>query len=244
MLEGLYSAAAGMMAQQRRLDSVANDVANVNTTGYKRVRLSFRDLAYTAPGQGAARGVTTGSGSAASTIGRFFGQGALRRTDNPLDVAIEGPGFFRVRTENGTEALTRDGNFHLNSQGELITSAVLRLVPPVRVPRDTQPEDVTITRTGQVNVKGNRVGEIPVVDVPAPDGLVPAGDNLYMPSTASGAVRRAAGANLVQGTLESSNVEIADAMVDMMDAQKGFALASRAVQMQDQAMEIANGLRR
>jgi flagellar basal-body rod protein FlgG len=144
MLEGLYSAAAGMMAQQRRLDSVANDVANVNTTGYKRVRLAFRDLAYTSPGQGAALGVTTGSGSAASTIGRFFGQGALRRTDNPLDVAIEGPGFFRVRTENGAEALTRDGNFHLNSQGELVTSAGLRLVPPVNVPRGTQPEDVAI----------------------------------------------------------------------------------------------------
>jgi flagellar basal-body rod protein FlgG len=244
MLEGLYSAAAGMMAQQRRLDSVANDVANANTTGYKRVRLSFRDLAYTSPGQGAAQGVTTGSGSAASTIGRFFGQGSLRRTDNPLDVAIEGPGFFRVRTENGTEALTRDGNFHLNSQGELVTSAGLRLVPPVRVPRGTQPEDVAIARNGQVNVSGRRVGQIPVVDVPAPDGLVPAGDNLYVPSTASGAVRRAGGADLVQGTLESSNVEIADAMVDMMDAQKGFALASRAVQMQDQAMEIANGLRR
>jgi flagellar basal-body rod protein FlgG len=92
-------------------------------------------------------------------------------------------------------------------------------------------------------VNGRSVGQIPVVDVPAPDGLVPAGDNLYLPSTASGAPRRG-GSGLIQGTLESSNVEIADAMVDMMDAQKGFALASRAVQMQDQAMEIANGIRR
>ena len=244
MLEGLYSAAAGLMAQQERMNAVANDIANVNTAGYKHVRVAFRDLAYQAPSQGAAQGVQTGSGSAAWVMGRYFGQGALRRTDNPLDVGIEGSGFFRVRTADGQEALTRDGAFHLNANGELITATGLRLVPPVRLPAGTQPEEVTIGRDGQITSTGGRVlGRIQLVEVPAPDGLIAAGDNLYLPSAASGAVRNADGA-LVQGTLEQSNVDMADAMVDMMDAQKSFALASTAVRMQDQAMEIANGLKR
>lgn len=244
MLEGLYSAAAGLMAQQERLDAVANDIANVNTIGYKHVRVAFRDLAYQAPSQGAGRGVETGSGSAAWVMGRYFGQGALRRTDNPLDVGIEGPGFFRVRTADGQEALTRDGALKLNANGELVTSAGLYLVPPVRLPKGVQPEDVQIGRGGQLTTSdGKSLGRIQLAGVPAPDGLIAAGDNVYLPSAASGAITGADG-SLVQGTLEQSNVDMADAMVDMMDAQRSFALASQAVRMQDQAMEIANGLKR
>jgi flagellar basal-body rod protein FlgG len=244
MLEGLYSAASGLMAQQQRLDTVASDIANVNTVGYKRVRVSFHDLAYQAPPQGAGQGIETGSGAAAQVMGRSFAQGALRRSDNPLDLGIEGPGFLRVRTAGGQEALTRDGALKLSAEGELVTATGLRLVPPITLPRGTQAEDVRIGRNGQVTTAaGRELGRIELVDVPAPDGLIAAGDNLYLPSAASGAVRGASGA-LVQGTLEQSNVELADAMVDMMDAQKSFALASQAVRMQDQAMEIANGLKR
>jgi flagellar basal-body rod protein FlgG len=244
MLEGLYSAASGLMAQQLRLDTVASDIANVNTVGYKRVRVSFHDLAYQAPAQGGGRGIETGSGAAAQVMGRSFAQGALRRSDNPLDLGIEGPGFLRVRTAAGQEALTRDGALKLSAEGELVTATGLRLVPPVTLPRGTQAEDVRIGRTGQVTTAaGRELGRIELVDVPAPDGLIAAGDNLYLPSAASGAVRGASGA-LVQGTLEQSNVDLADAMVDMMNAQKSFALASQAVRTQDQAMEIANGLKR
>jgi flagellar basal-body rod protein FlgG len=246
MLEGLYSAAAGLIAQQQRLDAVANDVSNVNTTGYKRVRVSFRDLAYQETGRGANNGVTTGSGAAVSTLGRSFQQGALRQTERPLDLAIEGQGFFRVRTPEGAEALTRDGNFHVDDAGQLVNAQGLRLVPPITVPRGTNEDDISISQNGVVTANGRRVGQIQLVDVPAPDGLQSAGDNLFLPTAASGAARNVGNgdARIVQGALEASNVDIADAMVDMMTAQRAFGLAQRAIQMQDQAMEIANGIKR
>jgi flagellar basal-body rod protein FlgG len=244
MVEGLYSAAAGMMAQQERLDSVANDIANVNTHGYKSVRVAFRDLAYLPGGQGAADGVRPGSGSAAWALGRSFSQGALERTDRSLDVGIEGSGFMQVRTAAGQEALTRDGNLQVDARGQLVTSTGLRLIPPITIPGDVDADKLSIAPDGRVSAGGRALGRIALVDVPAPDGLTALGDNLYAPSAASGALRPAAGARLVQGALEGSNVDMATAMVDMMDAQKSFALASRAIQMQDQAMEIANGLRR
>ncbi len=245
MIEGLYSAAAGMMAQQDRLDSVANDIANVNTHGYKHARVAFRDLAYLASGQGAADGVSTGSGSAAWAMGRSFAQGGLERTDRSLDVAIEGPGFMRVRTAGGQEALTRDGNLQVDANGQLVTSHGEKLVPPITIPKGIDPGKLTIAPDGRVSGEGRQLGRIQLVDVPAPDKLTALGDNLYAPSAASGAARNApSDARVVQGALEGSNVDMSEAMVDMMDAQKSYALASRAIQMQDQAMEIANGLRR
>jgi flagellar basal-body rod protein FlgG len=244
MVEGLYSAAAGMMAQQERLDSVANDVANVNTHGYKHVRVAFRDLAYLPGGQGAAAGVTPGSGSAAWALGRSFAQGGLERTDRSLDVAIEGSGFMRVRAGNGQEALTRDGNLQVDAHGQLVTSTGSKLIPPINVPKGVSADALHIGPDGRVSAHGKQLGRIALVDVPAPDGLTALGDNLYAPSAASGAPRAARDARLDQGALEGSNVDMAEAMVDMMDAQKSYALASRAIQMQDQAMEIANGLRR
>jgi flagellar basal-body rod protein FlgG len=245
MVEGLYSAAAGMMAQQERLDSVANDIANVNTHGYKHVRVAFRDLAYLPGGQGAADGVNPGSGSASWALGRSFAQGGLERTDRSLDVAIQGPGFMRVRTANGQEALTRDGNLQLDARGQLVTSNGNKLVPPITIPRGTDPDKVSIAPDGRVSANGRQLGRIQLFDVPAPDKLTALGDNLYAPSAGSGAPRAAGhNASLTQGALEASNVDMATAMVDMMDAQKSYALASRVIQMQDQAMEIANGLRR
>src|SRR5688500_2976747 len=118
MLEGLYSAAAGLVAQQRRLDAISNDIANVSTTGYKRQRVGFRDLVYQQAGQGAGQGVQTGSGSAAQTVGRRFVAGPLRQTDRALDVAIDGPGFLQVRRPDGSIALTRDGSLQVSSEGQ------------------------------------------------------------------------------------------------------------------------------
>ena len=122
MLEGLNSAAAGMAAQQQRLDAVAGDLANANTTGYKHRRVGFRDLVYEQAGRPAADGVRTGHGAAAVDAGKSFGQGALQRTDRPLDVAIQGAGFLRVRLADGTQALTRDGNLQIDGRGRLATS--------------------------------------------------------------------------------------------------------------------------
>ena len=244
MLEGLYSAAAGLAAQQRRMDALANDVANVNTFGYKRVRVGFRDLIYQPAGRGAAGDVMTGSGSAATFVGRGLAQGALRQTEEPLDVAIEGPGYFQVRRGDGTLALTRDGSFRLDEGGRLTTSRGEFVVPGITVPRGTDASQVGIAADGRVTVGGRQVGRIQVVDVRAPGNLTALGDNLFLPTAASGGPIAAAGARLTQGALEASNVDLADAMVDMMDAQRGFELASKAIQMQDQMMGIANGVKR
>src|SRR5215216_4542078 len=140
MLEGLYSAAAGMAAQQQRMDALANDVANVNTAGYKRQRTGFRDLVYQQAARGAAAGVELGSGVAAMTVGRSMAPGQLRETGNPLDFSIEGPGFFLVRLPNGQEGLTRDGSFHLDSRGRVVTANGAQV--GITVPADTDPSDI------------------------------------------------------------------------------------------------------
>lgn len=244
MLEGLYSAAAGMNAQQQRLDAIANDVANVSTAGYKRLRVGFRDLVYQEAGAGARAGVTTGNGVAVDLIGRSLAQGALRRTERSLDVSISGGGYLQVRTPDGRVALTRDGNLHAGPDGRLRTSSGATLEPPVTIPADVAESDITIAPDGAVSAAGRPAGRISIVNVGAPSGLISVGDNLFLPTAASGATAAAAGSRLEQGSLESSNVDIADSMVDMIDAQRALQLASRAVQIQDQVLEVANGLKR
>src|SRR6185312_15583551 len=150
MIEGLNSAAAGMAAQQQRLDSVANDLANANTTGYKHGRVGFRDLIYEQAGRPAAAGVRTGHGSAAVDAGKSFGQGALQRTDRPLDVAIQGEGFLRVRLANGQEALTRDGNLQIDGLGRLATNTGALVQPGITIPKGTPEDRVAIAGDGTV----------------------------------------------------------------------------------------------
>jgi len=246
MLEGLYSAAAGMAAQQQRIDGVSNDLANASTTGYKHVRVGFRDLLYNAQGGGAGRTVLAGAGAAAGFIGRSQEQGALQTTDQPLDVAIQGPGYFQVKRPDGSLALTRDGSLRLDSQGRLTTSAGDILQPEITVPRGTSADQLSIAGDGTVRAgTGRALGRIELVTVRAPDGLQPLGGNLFAAGAASG-TPTAAGADstLRQGTLEGSNVDVGDAMVDMIDAQRSFQLASKAIQMQDQMLEIANQVKR
>jgi flagellar basal-body rod protein FlgG len=244
MVDGLYSAAAGMAAQQKRLDAVANDISNVSTTGYKRLRVAFRDLLYQPAGRGGADGVQTGSGAAATIVGRGSAQGALIRTDRPLDVALSGPGFIRVRDRDGSPALTRDGSLALSADGQLRTSTGQLLDPPLRLPRGAAIEDVTIGPDGTVRAGDRRVGRIDVVAVRNPDGLAPAGDSLFRPTDASGPLTAApAGTRVEQGVLEGSNVDAGDAMIDMMDAQRAFQLASRAIQTQDEVLGVANGVK-
>src|SRR6266550_3310741 len=203
MLEGLYSAAAGMAAQQDRMDSLANDVANVNTPGYKHLRVGFRDLIYQQSGRGSLTNVRTGTGAAAMTLGRSQAEGSLQQTGNPLDLAIQGDGFFQVRRPNGQLALTRNGSFRLDPTGRLVNDQGVLVEPGVTVPRGTSPKQLHIASDGTVTTDGGR--------------------------------------RLATGTLEMSNVQLADAMTDMMDAQRSFELASRAINMQDQILGIANG---
>jgi flagellar basal-body rod protein FlgG len=241
MLEGLYTAAAGMAAQQQRMDALSNDVANVNTAGYKRVRVGFRDLVYQASGGG---NVRTGAGAAIVQLGRGSEQGAFLKTDQPFDLAIEGDGYFQVRQSNtGQIALTRNGQLQVNANGQLVTAEGDQLVPPITLPRGLDPNRVTIGADGTLTAGTRRLGQIQLVTVPAPTGLAAAGNGYYTVTAASGGVRRATTATLQQGMLESSNVNLADAMVDMMDAQRSYSMASKAIHMQDQMMEIANGVK-
>ncbi len=246
MLEGLYSAAAGMEAQQSRLDEASNDLANVSTTGYKRARVSFRDLLYSPAGPGAAAGQSIGAGAAAAVMGRsYFVQGALQATGQPLDVALQGPGFFEVRRADGTTALTRNGAFSLNANGRLVDSDGNFVQPPITAPKGTTAADLKIGTDGAVTANGRRLGKLAVVDVPSPDGLAALGSTLFQATAASGAPRAAgSGTQVTQGSLESSNVDMADAMVDLMTAQRSYELASKAIHLQDQMAEIANGIKR
>ena len=244
MLEGLYTAAAGMAAQQQRMDNLANDVANVNTSGYKHVRTGFRDLVYGQTGRGAAGTVTAGAGSASQIVGRSFAQGALRQTGRPLDIALQGPGFLQVRTPQGQLALTRDGSLDVTTSGQLVTSSGAQVVPPINFPTGTNLDDVSVAPDGAITAGTRRIGQLTVVDVAAPQALTSVGDNLFVANAQSGGPQRAAATTFAGGSLEASNVELSDAMVDMMDSQRAYQLASKAIEQQDQMMGIANGIKR
>jgi flagellar basal-body rod protein FlgG len=245
MLEGLNSAAAGMAAQKQRLDATANDLANANTNGYKRMRVGFRDLVYTQAGRPAADGVRIGAGSAAVDAGRGFSQGTVRNTGEPLDVAIQGDGFLRVRTPGGGVGLTRDGALQVDGNRRVTTGSGALLQPPLTIPEGVSLEDVKIDGDGTVHAGDRQLGRIEVVSVRSPQGLQSVGDNLFAPTAASGQPTAApAATTLVQGSLEGSNVNVSDAMVGMIEAQRSFELASRAIKTADQMMEIANGVKR
>ena len=244
MLEGMYTAAAGMAAQQSRLDAVANDLANASTTGYKRVRVAYRDLAYTAGAPGGTTALRLGAGAAASMIGRDDRQGSTQETGEPLDVAIEGPGFIQVNVD-GKTWLTRDGHLQVDTQGRLATGDGALIDPPIAMPKGTTSDQIGIAADGTVTAAGKKVGQIRLVNVANPAGLDGGADNRFQATNASGAVSAAPRTTaLHSGVLEASNVDMGDAMADLMDAQRSFELASKAIQVADQALEIANGVKR
>jgi flagellar basal-body rod protein FlgG len=245
MLSGLNTAAAGMAAQQQRLDAVANDLANANTTGYKHQRVGFRDLVYEQAGRSSAQGVRTGSGAAAVDAGRAFAQGVLQRTDRPLDVAIQGEGFLRVRLADGREALTRDGGLHVDGARRLVTSSGALLQPQITIPEGTAEDQISIGPDGTVLANRQEVGKLDLVTVRSVQGLISAGDNAFVTSPASGGIVAAPGNTvLTQGALESSNTDMAEAMVAMIESQRAFQLASKAITTADEMMGIANQVKR
>ncbi|WP_372788452.1 flagellar hook-basal body protein [Paraconexibacter sp.] len=242
----MYTAAAGMAAQQSRLDALSNDLANVSTTGYKHVRVAFRDLVYTQAARGAADGVGLGSGAAVRMLGRSQQQGAIRETGEPLDLAIVGEGYIAVRAPDGRDALTRDGQLRLDAQGRLVTATGGALLsPPVTLPAGTQPDAVVIGEDGTVSVGGTVHGKIRLLTVPAPNALDTGDDNLLHVTRGSGAATTAPPATLLQsGALESSTVDIGTAMTEMISTQRAYELASKAIHMQDRMAEVANGVKR
>lgn len=244
MLEGMYAAAAGMAAQQSKLDAVSNDLANASTTGYKHVRIAYRDLAYTEGGAGGTNALRIGAGAAATAIGRDNRQGSLIETGGQLDVALEGPGFLQVKAD-GKSYLTRDGHLQIDPQGRVGTADGALLDPPITVPKGTAPDQIGISPDGTFSVAGRKIGQIRIVNVANPAGLDGGADNRFTVTPASGPAGTAPRTTaLHSGVLEGSNVDMGDAMADMIDAQRSFDLASKAIQIADQAAEVANGIKK
>ncbi|MBI3789592.1 MAG: flagellar basal-body rod protein FlgG [Gemmatimonadetes bacterium] len=256
----LRAAATGMMAQQTRTEVIANNLANVNTTAFKRSRAHFVDLLYqTMQGQSTVAGsenttlpaVQVGRGTRLAGVQRVQTQGALEQTDRPLDVAIEGEGYFKVQTASGQLAYTRDGTFQLSESGTLVTQEGLTVAPGIKVPRDVQA--VMISQSGIVSVQQAKspapveIGRIEIARFANPGGLLANGSNLYSATPASGEpVTGFPGddgmGTLVQGQLESSNVEIVQEMVDMIAAQRAYEINSKAIKNSDEMSQIATGL--
>jgi flagellar basal-body rod protein FlgG len=246
MLAGLHAAAAGMAAQEDRMAAVANDLANASTTGYKPVRVGFHDLMYQQGGRpAAATNAQTGSGTATTMLGRSSVQGAMDPTGNPLDVAIQGSGFLRVRLPDGRQGLTRDGQLQVDGTGRLVTATGGAIEPQIRVPKGVSADQITIDPKGGVTAAGKTIGRIELVTVASPQSLESVGDNAFVTTAASGApVRAPQASTLVAGSLEASGVDMSESMVAMIDAQRTYQLASKAISTADQMMEIANGIRR
>jgi flagellar basal-body rod protein FlgG len=241
MLEGLYSAASGMEAQQQQFDAISNDMANVDTPGYQSTIMAFHDLLYSNGDYGS--NVATGAGTEAEQMGYDQTQGAIQQTGQPLDVAIAGQGYLEVRRPDGTIGLTRNGALALNDKRQLTTQTGMLVQPPITIPAGVDPSQVSIASNGAVSVGKQTLGKLSLVDVPAPDGLVADGDSVFSATAASGALRPAKGASLQQGALEGSNVNLGDEMSKMMAAQQQYAMGSQAIQYQAQMLQIANEIK-
>ena len=241
MLEGLYSAAAGMAAQQEQLNAISNDLANVSTSGYKSERVAFSDLLYN-PVDIAGTTGTTGAGASAKVIGRSEAQGSITETGDPLDLAIEGAGYFEVVRANGQKALTRDGNLGVDASGTLVNSEGNRLTPPIKLPKGVSPSEVSISSDGTVSADKRKLGQIKLVTVTSPEHLLADGSGELTPTSASGSPHPASG-HIRQGALEASNVNVASEMALMVSTQRAYQMNSTAIQTESQMMAIANQLR-
>jgi flagellar basal-body rod protein FlgG len=247
MLEGLRTAAAGMQAQQQKLDAVSNDLANANTNGYKRLRTGFSDLLYERGGRPTTSdNAQLGTGSRLVQNGRIFEQGALRETGDPLNVGIEGDGFIKVKLSDGRQALTRDGDFHVDGNGRFVTSSGGIVQPQITIPAGVTQSQISIGRDGTVVAAGRNVGKIALATVRSPSNLQSiGGTNAFVATAKSGAAVAAPAATVLkQGSLEASNADMATSMTDMLEAQRAYQLTSKAIQTADQMMEIANGVKR
>ena len=258
MLRALYTAATGMQAQQINIDTIANNIANVNTTGFKQGRAEFQDLLYQTirPAGTAASSSTTypvglqvGLGTKPVATDRIQSQGDFRNTGNPYDMVIEGKGFFQVKLPNGETGYTRDGSFHINADGTLVTSEGDPLEPQITIPANS--ETVTIGKDGTVSATvagvSQQVGSMQLANFANPAGLNAVGSNMFKQTTASGdAVTGAPGDNGIgrvnQGFLENSNVSVVEEMVNMIIAQRAYEVNSKAVKVADDMLAQINNL--
>jgi flagellar basal-body rod protein FlgG len=263
MIRALYSAASGMTAQQMTVDNIAHNLANANTTGFKARRAQFQDLLYqTVVQPGAASGQQTvvptglqlGLGTRASSNEIVFSQGNFAQTDNPLDLVIQGRGFFQVRRPSGELAYTRAGSFHLDRDGNVVTGEGQPLEPQITIPADAQAisiaQDGTVSYTQPNQTAAQQAGQIQLANFPNPAGLNSLGGNLYAPTDASGDPNVGAPGGqeglgtVLQGYLEQSNVSVVEEFINLIVAQRGYEASSKVVQAADQMYQQVNNLAR
>jgi flagellar basal-body rod protein FlgG len=261
MLKGLWTAATGMAAQQLNVDIIANNLANVNTPGFKKSRADFQDLMYqtlrvpgamTAAGTQLPTGIQVGMGSRPMGVQKLFSQGDYNQTNNELDLAIEGKGFFKV-VSNDEEVYTRAGNFKIDSEGYICTPAGDRLQPEITI--DPTTISISVDSGGRLVVWGPDTEtplaeeDIKLYSFPNPAGLYSMGRNLFRPSQASGEETEGTPGlegfgTLAQGYLEMSNVNVVEEMVGMIVAQRAYEVNSKAIQTADNMLQMANNLMR
>jgi len=263
MIRALYTAASGMEANQFLTDTIAHNVANANTVAFKKFRADFNDLFYqtfreagatTLSGGQVPSGLRVGLGVQPGSSQRLFGVGTFQNTENPLDLAVAGDGFFQVLLPSGDTAYTRDGSFQIDATGQVVTSDGLLLADSIVVPEDALSIDIADDGTVGVTQPGGNgaisvVGNITLARFQNNAGLSSMGQNLYTETAASGAPQQGTPSDqgfgsLKQGFLEGSNVSIVDELVNLIIAQRAFETNSKAVQTADELLSITNNLRR
>ena len=262
MMRSLWTAATGMAAQTTNVDVIANNLANVNTAGFKRGRANFQDLMYqqikspgaeaSAAGTQLPSGIQVGLGVKTASIEYVFSEGSFQQTNNPLDIAIQGRGFFQIQLPNGETGYTRAGSLSRDAQGQLVTANGNVVLPNITLPTDSL--NINVGRDGTVSVEqpgslSTVVGQLQTVVFSNPSGLLHLGDSLFQSSNASGeALTGVPGENgyggLGQGMIEMSNVNMVDEMVNLIAAQRAYEMNSKSVQAADEMLQNANGLKR
>ena len=262
MIRALYTAASGMNAQQANIDNVAHNLANVNTTGFKKSRVEFEDLVYQqlkAPGTATSQeteapvGLEAGLGSRPVAIARNFSAGNLRSTQGPLDVAIEGAGFFQVTLPGGETGYTRAGTLHLSGQGQIVTADGFAIEPAITIPANAV--SVSISKDGIVSVQlsdqqaSQQVGTIELANFQNPAGLQARGGNIFVATTASGDPQTGVPGTdglgtLAQGFVEDSNVSVVEEMVNMILGQRAYEANSKVIRAADEMLQQINNLPR
>lgn len=260
MLRALQAASTGMEAQQMKLNTIANNLANVNTTGFKKNKIEFQDMLYqkrraVGAEEGAGNlvpaGVETGNGTRVVSTAKIYTQGQLLQTGEKMDVAIQGDGFFEVQRPDGTTAYTRDGGFKVAADGTVVTNDGLPVLGGFQpIPVDAQ--NVSISSNGQVTIEtpgGQQNFQLQLVRFNNPAGLRSEGGNLFVETPASGAPNlgnpsEAGFGSLLQNYLETSNVNVAEEMVNMILAQRAYEVNAKAIQSSDQMMQETNNIKR
>lgn len=261
MNQALWIAKTGLEAQQNKMASISNNLANASTSGYKKSRAVFQDLLYQNIRQVGAQssqdtqlasGFMLGMGVRTVATEKMFTQGSLVQTENPLDVAIDGRGFIQVLRPDGSMGYTRDGTFQVNSQGQMVTSSGYAVQPAINIPENVQSINIGADGTVSVRTAGGtaptEVGSVQLVDFVNPSGLQPIGENLYIESGSSGFPQLGTPGlnglgNLVQGFTESSNVNVVEELVDMIETQRVYEMNSRAISTTDQMLQfVTNNL--